>query len=1048
MLEYIDGKPIHDYVSSARKMTFGEKLDLIEALCRGVHRLHECNLVFGDLSANNVLVEPGDRIRFIDLAGSKRLAKAYSGSQSSINMGTPGMVPDSVLTGEARTARWTDIYATSAISFLILTGKTPSESPPSRWDAELASYRVPRAVRKLILKGLREPAAHKTHDPSVYPTARKMADDLAAWKTRRQQRRTALVFGLPVLVCLIALACVAWVGWSRLEAERTEFEWRRFTGLRQRVLNLPNVSQPAIQTALGDVDELAQQRMQQLEDRQDSQAGSTLTQMTQTLERALDTNAALGPCLELREALATELLAGTPDAIIPWATDCQHIQDGLAALSERNAEIKSQLDQGDTKAAYNALVVLHKDILELKSDNDEALRIREPRQRYQTNKASLPERLQKLAATDTEFDTIDSLARSGGLDWNNGAWDGADRNFGQAIQRLNAWLEKHETPAERQSRETQLQADREAALKADLARVTSERDTALKQRDGLQTSLGALSDKLAAKDDDIKREQQRAETLQAESTRLAAEISNLKSERDTLTAGAAAKDAALQKQVKETDRWKTRAQNAENLFASLPKSGVNTDDSTGVIINADKIATAIEARLETLDSSDRDAAAKLLREAVQEWQAEDRQLATLAAARVELLKTVAEGGEDVTKLDAKIAAVRAAAERKERAVRAALAKMDQADQVQFNEIAAAIQQLEKVVAEWMDPNGKRKLLAKHPDVVKLNGQVAAHKQRQAPFAAGAARAAGTAKALDIAEIVELSGSPAIAVSGKGFTDPDGMEFVVVPAGEFPMGSPDGDGKSSSDEKPQHTVRITKNFGMGKFEVTRGQFAMFVKDTNYVTDAEKGDGGYGWSSTSGKFSQSKDYTWRSAGFPQTDEHPVVNVSWNDVAAYVAWRSKKYGRTYRLPTEAEFEYANRAGTTTRYASGSDDIETVAKIGNIADGIASEKVSSWKTIQAKDGYVFTAPVGQFAANKFGLHDLTGNVWEWCADWYDSGYYKQFAGKTVDDPQGPTAGSSRVLRGGGFFSTNRTRVAYRNYNTPTSAGNNMGFRVVLVLE
>ena len=131
--------------------------------------------------------------------------------------------------------------------------------------------------------------------------------------------------------------------------------------------------------------------------------------------------------------------------------------------------------------------------------------------------------------------------------------------------------------------------------------------------------------------------------------------------------------------------------------------------------------------------------------------------------------------------------------------------------------------------------------------------------------------------------------------------------------------------------------------------------------------------------------------------------MVNVSWNDAVAFCKWLSRKEGKSYRLPTEAEWEYACRAGTTTRYHSG-DDPETLAKVANVADATAKAKFPAWKwTIKASDGYVFTAPVGQFKPNAFGLYDMHGNARQWCADWYGGDYY----GKSpVDDPNRPRHG------------------------------------------
>ncbi len=260
-----------------------------------------------------------------------------------------------------------------------------------------------------------------------------------------------------------------------------------------------------------------------------------------------------------------------------------------------------------------------------------------------------------------------------------------------------------------------------------------------------------------------------------------------------------------------------------------------------------------------------------------------------------------------------------------------------------------------------------------------------------------------------------------------------MELVFIPSGEFKMGSGEsaeataaffkkayGQDFLTADffkaEHPQHRVRITKPFYLGTYHVTRGQFRQFVADTKYKTEAEKGEkpGAWGWNPDKKEFGFNEKYSWRNAGFEQTDEHPVVNVSWNDAVEFCKWLSRKDGKTYRLPTEAEWEYACRAGTTTRYYSG-DDPETLAKVGNVADATAKAKFPGWTwTIQASDGYVFTAPVGKFKPNAFGLYDMHGNAWQWCADWYGAEYY---AKSPIDDPTGPDSGDDRVLRGGSWL-------------------------------
>jgi len=286
----------------------------------------------------------------------------------------------------------------------------------------------------------------------------------------------------------------------------------------------------------------------------------------------------------------------------------------------------------------------------------------------------------------------------------------------------------------------------------------------------------------------------------------------------------------------------------------------------------------------------------------------------------------------------------------------------------------------------------------------------------------------------VAQEAKATGEPVEKPTGQQFVDNSiGIRLVLIPAGEFSMGGEsagelarffENRGKPPATffagERPKHLVRITKPFYLAKYEVTVGQFRQFMADSSYKTDAEKdGKGGFGYDGKS--FTQKPEFTWRNAGFAQTDEHPVVNVSWNDAVAFCDWLSRKEGNTYRLPTEAEWERACRAGTQS-YWYHDNYAETLAQVGNVPDASAKARFPDWPTIAASDGCVFTAPVGRFRPNAFGLYDMHGNVWEWCADWYDSSYYYVHSyagqwGKTVDDPIGPASGRFHVLRGGSFY-------------------------------
>ena len=292
---------------------------------------------------------------------------------------------------------------------------------------------------------------------------------------------------------------------------------------------------------------------------------------------------------------------------------------------------------------------------------------------------------------------------------------------------------------------------------------------------------------------------------------------------------------------------------------------------------------------------------------------------------------------------------------------------------------------------------------------------------------------------------------------KEITSPTtGMKLVLIPAGEFLMGSPDSDNEADPNEKPQHRVRITRPFYMGATEVTVGQFRRFVEATGYRTDAERvGKDArawtWGWNEQAKKFEieTGPKSSWRDLGFSQSDEHPVVCVSWNDAVAFCEWLTQQEKTTYRLPTEAEWEYACRAGTKTRFWSG-DDPMTLAATANVADETAKTWIPNLPIVNGvKDGYIFTAPVGRFRANPWGLFDMHGNVHEWCSDGYDGEYYKR---SPDNDPLGAVHSSLRVTRGGGFDWDSRVRSARRTSLsadfTPEGRSCTIGFRIVQVLS
>ncbi|WP_374121534.1 formylglycine-generating enzyme family protein [Arthrobacter sp. SLBN-112] len=278
------------------------------------------------------------------------------------------------------------------------------------------------------------------------------------------------------------------------------------------------------------------------------------------------------------------------------------------------------------------------------------------------------------------------------------------------------------------------------------------------------------------------------------------------------------------------------------------------------------------------------------------------------------------------------------------------------------------------------------------------------------------------------------------------------EDVPIPAGSFLMGDAFGEGYPANGEAPVHEVDLDR-FRIDMTTVTNGMFAAFVDATDYRTEAEQ----YGSSAVFHLLvtAPEGDVLGRAAGAPwwinvrgadwahpggrssdwrESPDHPVVHVSWHDAQAYCQWAGR------RLPTEAEWEYAARGGLKQkRYAWGNE----------LTPG-GEHRCNKWQgtfpTVNSEeDGFLGTAPVKSFPANGYGLYEVAGNVWEWCNDWFLPKYYRT---SPRQNPQGPTIGAGRVMRGGSYLChesyCNRYRVAARTSNTPESSSGNCGFRTV----
>jgi formylglycine-generating enzyme required for sulfatase activity len=245
------------------------------------------------------------------------------------------------------------------------------------------------------------------------------------------------------------------------------------------------------------------------------------------------------------------------------------------------------------------------------------------------------------------------------------------------------------------------------------------------------------------------------------------------------------------------------------------------------------------------------------------------------------------------------------------------------------------------------------------------------------------------------------------------------EMVRIEEGPFTMGSD----WISGAEKPAHRVYLG-GYYIGKFEVTNAQFKAFCDATGYsYPDAE-------WS---------PDGERTAPDLIEKPAYPVVGINWEDAVAYCLWLNQKTGKNYRLPTEAEWEKAAQGGLGgSKYPWGDEEYDAG---GRYRANCGSD--SDNDRIRKKDGFLYTAPVGSFPANGYGLYDMAGNVWEWCADAYDENYYSR---SPDTNPRGPDSGEKRVLRGGSWFGgPTRMQCAARLWNYPLIRYASTGFRVAM---
>ena len=301
-------------------------------------------------------------------------------------------------------------------------------------------------------------------------------------------------------------------------------------------------------------------------------------------------------------------------------------------------------------------------------------------------------------------------------------------------------------------------------------------------------------------------------------------------------------------------------------------------------------------------------------------------------------------------------------------------------------------------------------------------------------------------------------NPHLVLAAKEFQDCQKCPVMVeIPAGEFLMGSKPGEAESQGDELPAHTVKIQHALAVGKYEVSVKEYQDFIAATSATIDkgcyirttiptmtypdeglTEKEPARDG-SANLPDWVEDSEKHWKNPGFSQDEDHPVVCVSWNDAVAYASWLSQKTGKHYRLLTEAEWEYVARAGTkSSRYWG---DAELFCEYANVADFTLRQLFPAWKGANCEDGYAYTARIGSFKPNAFGLHDILGNVLEWVEDcWVD-----HYEDTPIDGSSWLEGDCSRkTVRSGSWFDGPRLLRSSNRYGYYKEGKNyTLGFRI-----
>ncbi|MCY2963500.1 MAG: SUMF1/EgtB/PvdO family nonheme iron enzyme, partial [Planctomycetota bacterium] len=612
-------------IAEAREFPLVDKVRLLARLARAVQRLHDSNLIHGDLSPNNILVQKGDRIRLIDMGQGGRLAKGYQSLRSvSGRAGTEGFSPAALLARKEKPGRPSDIRQLVAVAYHTFTGHSAGsdteEAGKARRTAELDQAGLPPALVRSLLKGLRDRNSRledNAPDPRLYATAGEFADDLDLWCAARENRQKRWRVALLVTLFVAPALGLAGYFWNQSEVARQAYESRQVEELVDQSDRLANASHPAVKSLLDA--SLEEKRAEDHARRtgDPSEAKRHLVARRELLRRAIRTSEELLRCQPLREHLTTVLTKS------PWTMSAPKIARSVEALRTMSEEIRLLLEQGQTDEALEKLARFHRQLAETADENTAARAAADSRDGYERLKKQIPERLQLhagLAPITADFARAEQT-------WTAGEWDAATLSFGQLQQTLDGWLKENANAEEFAALQ---QASVESIER--LEREKGEFRTEIAQQ---KTRIGELQTQITDLTADALKKQQRLEAkLLAEETKRKStegerdaakmKVTNLEGDLKvsrqnevTLTQ----KKTELEKQLTAETNQRTTAERERDLART--ENGKLTEQLTSTSTERDEAKSKLNTQKQLVAAADDDvekwkkhaeASAKLLKE--------------------------------------------------------------------------------------------------------------------------------------------------------------------------------------------------------------------------------------------------------------------------------------------------------------------------------------------------------------------------------------------------------------------------------------------------